>query len=89
MKTLSVPIPERLPEALELSDSEFSKEALRLVAVKLFELGRVSAGMAAEIAGMTRLDFLEVLSGYQVPAINLDRDEALREIEAANRLSRR
>ena len=87
MKTLSVPIPDGLPEALELSESEFSREAVLLFAVKLFELGRVSAGMAAQIAGMARLEFLETLSRYQVPAINLDREEARREIEAADKLS--
>lgn len=36
-----------------------------LGAVKLFELGKLSSGTAAQFAGMTRVDFLLVLRQYQ------------------------
>jgi predicted HTH domain antitoxin len=34
--------------------------------VKLYELGRLSSGRAAELAGMSRVEFLLALSRYKV-----------------------
>ncbi len=34
--------------------------------VKLYELGKVSSGVAAQVLGLTRLDFLELLAKYNV-----------------------
>ena len=45
--------------------SDLSGAALE-AAVKLFELGRLSSGRAAELAGMVRVEFLLQLNRYQV-----------------------
>ncbi len=37
-----------------------------LAAVKLYELGRLSSGRAAELAGMPRVEFLLALGRYKV-----------------------
>jgi len=58
-----------------------------MAAAKLYELGRVSAGQAAEIAGLNRLGFLLRLSITGVPAINLHGSEAEVEVEAARDLA--
>lgn len=84
MLEMRIPIPEGLPEALKMS--EFTAEARLLLAAKLYELGRVSAGMAAELAGLDRLAFLASLARYGVPAINLRDEEVEKELEAARRL---
>jgi len=83
---MRIPIPEGLPEALKMSEAEFTAEARLLLAAKLYELGRVSAGMAAELAGLDRLAFLASLARYGVPAINLRDEEVEKELEAARRL---
>jgi len=70
-----------------MSDEEFSQEARMLLAAKLYELGKVSAGIAAQIAGTNRLTFLTLLSRYGVAAINLKDEEMAYEIEAARRLA--
>jgi predicted HTH domain antitoxin len=87
MVEMRIPIPEGLPEALQMSEQEFEREARILLAVKLYELGRISAGMASRIAEMDRLTFLESLSRYQVPAINLRDEEVEAEITAARSLA--
>jgi predicted HTH domain antitoxin len=87
VKVLSIPIPDGLPQALKMSDAEFSREAQVLFAAKLHELGRVSLGVAAQIAGMPRLEFLGVLSRYGVPAINLKDEEVAGEVQAAKELA--
>ena len=43
-----------------------ARELRMLAAVKLFELGRLSSGRAAELAGMGRVEFLLDLARYQV-----------------------
>ena len=48
MNTMSISYPESLPEALHLSSTEFEREARLAMAVKLFDVGRLSSGQAAE-----------------------------------------
>ena len=67
-----------------MSDADFAREAQVLLAVKLFELGKLTSGKAAELAGMPRATFLYTLARYNVPAINLQAEEIEQEIEAAS-----
>jgi len=84
---MKIPIPEGIQETLKLTEKEFSAEAKVLLAAKLYELGRLSAGLAAELAGMERLTFLSELNRYGTPAINLRDEEITKEIEAAREMS--
>lgn len=79
--------PRGFPQMLKMSDREFVVEMRFLAAAKLYELGRLTAGKAAQLADMPRLEFLARLAGFGVPAINL-RDEQIEvEIAAALELS--
>jgi hypothetical protein len=51
--------------ALRMTPEEFAKEIQFLAAAKWYEMGEVSQEMAAEIAGMNRLDFLLGISRIQ------------------------
>ena len=51
------------------------EEAKLLLAVKLFELGKVSLGQAAELAGYSKRGFIEVLARYKVPIYNYSPEE--------------
>jgi predicted HTH domain antitoxin len=86
MKTVSVPYPEGLPQTLKLSDSEFSEEVRFLAAAKFYELGKISSGKAAKMAGLNRISFIEKLGHYKIPAINLQAEEIEKEIEAVRSL---
>ncbi len=86
MKTVTIPYPEGLPQSLKLSDSEFSDELRFLAAAKLFELGKISSGKAAKMAGFDRVSFLEKLGSYRIPAINIQSEEIEKEIEAIRTL---
>ncbi len=87
MKTLTITIPDELPASLDMSDEQFQQEARLLLAVKFYELGMVSAGVAAQLAGVDRVSFLTSLSRYGVPAINLQEEEVEHEIEEARKLA--
>jgi predicted HTH domain antitoxin len=75
--------PDDLPLLLKQSRKEFEAELPFLAAAKLYELGRLSSGKAAELAGMSRAEFLHRLGHYGIPAINLSGDEVLHEVDAA------
>lgn len=52
--------------------------------VKLFEMGKVSSGVAAKVLGISRLDFLELLAKYNVSMLgNLSPNDLTEEIENA------
>ncbi len=53
------------------------------MAVKLFEMKKLSSGMAAQLIGMDRVTFLLNLHHYGVAMINLEDDELLADIENA------
>lgn len=55
-------------------------EVRTLAAVKLFEVGRVSLGQAAALAGYSVRTFIEVLGRYQVPVINYPAEDLEKEI---------
>jgi predicted HTH domain antitoxin len=54
-----------------MSAEQFSREARFLLAAKLYELGRITSGKAAQLCGRTRVGFLMALSEIGVPASNL------------------
>ena len=62
MTTLAVELPESVFSALRQSPQEFVKEMRIAAAVKWYELGQLSQGKAAEVAGLSRADFIEALS---------------------------
>lgn len=57
-------------------------EAKWLLAVKLYEVGKVSLGQAATLAGFSKRAFMDVLGHYQEPLFNYDPDELEQEVDA-------
>lgn len=86
-KQAVLPYPAEIPSMLKLSDGDFARELLFLAAAKLYELGRLTAGKAARLAGMSRVQFLYELQRIGVPAINLRDEEIEAEIQAARELA--
>ena len=59
-------VPEKVLLAEKTDEVSFARELSMLAAVKLYELGRLSSGRAAELAGMPRVEFLLSLGRYKV-----------------------
>ena len=51
-----------------------------MTALKMFELGKLSSGKAAELAGMSRIEFFEACGLYHVSIFNYTNDEIEAEI---------
>jgi predicted HTH domain antitoxin len=64
--TIKIEYPESLANTLRLSGKDFENEMKSSSLVKLFELGKVSSGVAARVLGLTRIDFLDLLAKYKV-----------------------
>ena len=59
-------IPEKVLLAEKTNEVSFAQELRILAAVKLYELGRLSSGRAADLAGMSRVEFLLTLGRYKI-----------------------
>ena len=71
--------------ALGLAPEEFREEAKILIAVKLCEMGRLSTGAAAALAGVPKTLFLTKLADYGVNAFDLSEEELQRDVANARR----
>ncbi len=60
-----------LPESLQLGKFEVSM----LLAVKLFEEGLITSGQGAEMVGLSKHTFIEMLGKYKVSIFQYDMDE--------------
>lgn len=72
---LSIPYPEDLLLSLKETPEEFEAEARLLLAIKLYELGRVSTGMAARLAGISRVAFMSALDRFGLSPIGVAPEE--------------
>ncbi|MEM9291857.1 MAG: UPF0175 family protein [Acidobacteriota bacterium] len=81
MSNIQIELPASLLASTGQSQEDFVRESKFLLALKLFELGRLSSGRAAEVSEMPRVDFLVMASRMGVPVVDLDGDELDQEFE--------
>lgn len=83
MSRIAMEIPDESLLALKISKDQ-AEAALRMAAaVKLFELGRLSSGAAAHLAGIPRVVFLSRLADYGVDTFRLSAEDFQRETRLA------
>ncbi|MEK6262194.1 MAG: UPF0175 family protein [Planctomycetota bacterium] len=78
-------VPDEAVQALNLTPEAAGMEVRLSAAAKLFELGRLSSGAAAALAGVPRVEFLQRLSDYGVDTFDQTADELQRETPLAER----
>jgi predicted HTH domain antitoxin len=78
VRQIVIDIPEKVLLVEKTDEASFAREVCVLAAVKLYELGRLSSGRAAELAGMPRVEFLMILGQYKVFPL----ESELRELES-------
>ena len=75
MRTVTLDI----PDALDLD----SKEIAMLLAARLYEQGKLSLGQAAELAGLSKRTFTELLGHYNVSIFNYPSSDLSRDVANA------
>lgn len=78
--TVTIEYQDDLLFRLGVNREQFSVEAKFLLAAKLYELGRLSSGEAATLAGKSRIEFLFGLAQIGIPMSNLRPEDAATEI---------
>ncbi len=79
MKTILL----NVPDSLELND----REAKMLLASRLYEQGKMTLGQGAEMVGLSKSTFMELLADYDVPLINHSPEELDKDIANARKYS--
>lgn len=83
MEKIILEIPEEILISLKETPTELSRDIRMLAAVKLYEMGKLSSGRAAQLAGIPRVSFLQSLSRYGVSMFELTQEELRQDYENA------
>lgn len=83
MAIIRIDVPDDVLAATGQSAEDFVREARFLLALKLFEMGRISSGRAADLAALGHVDFLLRASRMGVPIADLDEEDLAEELAGA------
>ena len=89
MNTLTIEYPSEVLDALNQDPTEFATQARLLLALKLYESGKLSTGLAARLADMPRTVFLFELGRYHLSPFGETPAELESDIANARRAARR
>lgn len=80
---IALSIPEESLSALKLTPEELSAEIRLVAAIKFYEIGKLSAGAAANFAGIPKVVFLSKLGDYGVNTFKLSKAELIEDFANA------
>ncbi|MBN2382667.1 UPF0175 family protein [bacterium] len=79
-KTLKIDIDDDVLLGLNISADEMALELRIAAAIKMYEVGRISQGKAAQIAGLSRAEFITALSKFKISPVQEEEAELLETI---------
>lgn len=75
MRTIEIEYSEAIPAILNITPEIFENEARLALAIKLYEMGRLTSGQAAQLAGVSRVTFLLECRKYGAASVEWDQEE--------------
>ena len=75
MTTITIQCPDEVLISLKEDAESFGRDLTLAAAMKFYELGRLSSGRAADLAGLSRVAFLSRAAEFKVPAWDLTEGE--------------
>jgi predicted HTH domain antitoxin len=64
-----------IPDQVDLNQ----KDTIKFLAAKLYEAGKLTLGQAAQIAGLSKVAFAEILNDYDVSLMNYPSEDIIRD----------
>jgi predicted HTH domain antitoxin len=83
MDSCVVRLPAEVLRLLGPTRNEAAACLARLGLIELFRRGEMSSGYAAELLGLCKWEFIELLAQHRVPYIDLSEEELRRDLEVA------
>jgi predicted HTH domain antitoxin len=75
MKTLKL----NIPDSVDINDNEL----ILILSANLYEIGKLSLGQAAEMAGLSKSSFIELLGVYNISVFNFPAGEIADDVRNA------
>lgn len=85
MSTLTIEYPPEILWALQQEPAEFHEEARLMLALKLYETGKLSTGLAAQLAGVPRTTFYYLLGRHGLTPFGAAASELSQDLDDARR----
>ncbi len=82
MSEINIKYPSEFEHSVHLTKDEFEAHIKLMAALKMFELGKISSGKAAEFAGMSRVEFFDACKLYKVSIFNYPPEEIENELKS-------
>lgn len=81
IQTISLDFPNDILLALNESENDLKKRIKLLLAIQMYKLQKLTIGKAAQLSGLTRLEFEIELSKNKISISNLTETDVLKDIE--------
>ncbi|HME00815.1 MAG TPA: UPF0175 family protein [Terriglobia bacterium] len=83
MSQVTFSIPDEILLALKATPDVLASRIRFAAAIKLYEIGQLSSGAAAQLAGVPKPYFLSHLAEYGVSTFNLSEEELVHDLKSA------